>query len=246
MGSLVLDIETKRSFAEVGGARNRGKLGVSVVGTYHYDTDLFIAYREDRFDELAHVLEQADAVIGFNLIGFDWPVLASELGDWVRQLPTVDLMVEAQKALGHRVSLQRLAQATLGAGKLGNGLDALEYYRQGDWERLERYCLEDVKLTRDLYEFAKKHGHLLVQKGQHNAMVPMSFAASPYAAIFMEAQRARGSVRMIYGAKERLVDVYAFDGVYIKGYCHLRGEQLTFRLDRVEKAEAAPSSTPLF
>lgn len=246
MNRLVLDLETKRSFAEVGGAHHREALGVSVVGIYRYDGDRFAAYREDRFGELASLLKGADEVVGFNLIGFDWPVLAAELGEWVRELPTLDLMAEARKALGHRVSLDALAQATLGAGKLGSGLDALRYYAAGDWERLERYCLADVKLTRDLYEYAKKNGHLLFYKGKRRAMIPMSFSKSPLAELFQEAARNQSSVKMLYGARERLVDVHTFDGVYIQGYCHLRREELTFRLDKVEDAEAVASSSPLF
>ena len=87
---------------------------------------------------------------------------------------------------------------------------------------------------------------LYYQKGPRRVPVPMSFARSPYAALFEGAARTRGSVRMVYGAKERLVDVHSFDGAYIRAYCHLKKEERTFRLDRVEAAEAAPSSTPLF
>lgn len=246
MKQLVLDLETKRSFNEVGGVENKHLLGVSVVGVYHYDEDKFVAYREDRFDELTTALKEAENVVGFNLIHFDWPVLASELGDWVTSIPTTDLMLEAQKALGHRVSLDSVAQATLGSKKLGSGLDALDYYANGDWEKLERYCLEDVKLTRDLYDYAKKHGQLFFQKGPHRAVIPMSFVESPYGKLFKEAAEAKASVKMLYGAKDRLIDVIRFDGVYIKAYCHLRREELTFRLDKVESAELAPSSAPLF
>ncbi len=252
---LVLDLETQRSFAEVGGAHNRERLGVSVVGVYHYRDDRFLTFREDALDALEPMLRAADEIIGFNLIGFDWPVLAAELGDWVRELPTLDLMVEVQRALGHRLSLDALAEATLGAHKSGSGLDALEHYKQGDWEALERYCLDDVRLTRDLYEYANRHGHLLYNRrggrqrrsgGQDRGVIPVSFAESPFAAIFRQAATRRGSVRIVYGAKERLVDVHRFDGSYIRGYCHLRREVLTFRLDRVEAAEAVASSEPLF
>ena len=73
MNRLVLDLETKRSFDEVGGAHNKAKLGVSVVGVYFYEGDRFDAYREDRFKELEEVLKAAEQIVGFNLIGFDWP-----------------------------------------------------------------------------------------------------------------------------------------------------------------------------
>ena len=128
-----------------------------------------------------------------------WPVLAAELGPWVTELPTLDLLFEAQKGLGRRISLDALAQATLGASKLGSGLDALEYYRAGDWERLERYCLEDVKLTRDLYEYARKYGQLFFQKGPRRAPVPMSFAEHPLAPLFREVARERASMQLRYG-----------------------------------------------
>ena len=153
-------------------------------------------------------------MVGFNLIGFDWPVLAAELGPWVTELPTLDLLVEAQRALGRRISLDSLAQATLGMGKLGSGLDALEYYRAGDWDRLERYCLEDVKLTRDLYEYARRYGQLFFQKGPRRAPIAMSFAEHPLAPLFRDVAKVRGSVQLTYGGKVRQVDVTSFDGAY--------------------------------
>ena len=246
MKRLVLDLETKRSFDEVGGPHNKAKLGVSVVGVYHYDDDRFVCYREEAFGELARTLKEADEIVGFNLVGFDWPVLAAELGGWVYDLPTVDLMLEAQKAIKRRVSLDSFAKATLGASKLGSGLDALLFYRAGDWAGLERYCLEDVKLTRDLYEYAKKNGQLLFQRGGRNTVVTMNFTESPFAALFREAAKTKSSVRMTYSAQERLVDVHFFDGAHIRGYCHLRQESRTFRIDKVEAAERVASSQPLF
>lgn len=246
MSKLVLDLETKRSFQEVGGAHNKHLLDVSVVGIYDYEKDKFAAYREEHFTQLEQTLKNAELVIGFNLIGFDWPVLAAQLGEWVKELPTLDLMFEAQKALGHRISLDSLAKATLGMNKLGSGLDALYYYAEGDWEKLERYCLEDVKITRDLYEYAKANQVLYFQKGQKRSPVPMNFVKNPLVETLKKAAESKASVKMVYGSKERLVDIHNFDGIYIKGYCHLRREALTFRLDRVEGIELVSSSTPLF
>jgi hypothetical protein len=243
---LVLDLETKRSFDEVGGSHNKSQLGVSIVGLYNYETDSFVSYREADFVELEGLLKKAEQIIGFNLHGFDWPVLAAELGDWVFDLPSLDIMMEAQKSLGHRVSLDSVAKATLGMSKLGSGLDAPEYYRSGNWDKLERYCLEDVKLTRDIFEYAKKNGHLYFMKGKRRSMFALSFAESPFSRLFKEAAERQASVKMIYGAKERLIDVIRFDGIYIRAFCHLKKEELTFRLDRVEEAKEVASSTPLF
>ncbi|MEZ4605258.1 MAG: hypothetical protein R2865_00200 [Deinococcales bacterium] len=246
MKTLVLDLETKKSFDEVGGAHNKHLLGVSVVGVYDYEADSFRAYREDRFIDLAEALKAAELLVGFNIIAVDLPVLASVLGDWVRGLPSFDLMLEAQKVLGHRVSLDSVAKATLAMTKLGSGLDALDYYAKGDWERLERYCLEDVKLTRDLYDYARKHRSLYFQKGNHRAPIPMRFADAGLSALFETALHEQQLINMRYGAKERTIEVKNFDGIYIKAFCHLRKELLTFRLDRVESAELITSSQPLF
>lgn len=250
MKKLVLDIESKKSFAQVGGAHNKHLLGVSVVGVYHYEGDRFEAYREEDFTELETVLKEAELIIGFNLIGFDWPVLAAELGDWVSELPTLDIMFEVQRVLGHRVSLDSIAKATLGTTKLGSGLDALVYYAEGDWEKLERYCLEDVKLTRDIYEYANKEHTLYYTKGKRTAPISIEFSESPHAQLFQNAAKTKGSIKMTYssqnGSKERMVDVRSFDGMYIKGFCHLKKMDLTFRIDRVEAAETVATSQPLF
>ena len=114
--TLVLDLETKRSAAETpGGWSNPAGMGVSVVGTYHYRGRRLVAYRERDFNRLASELRAADLVVGFNVVGFDLPALAGALGDWVRELPTCDLLQAVERSLGHRLKLDDLAQATLGS-----------------------------------------------------------------------------------------------------------------------------------
>jgi DEAD/DEAH box helicase domain-containing protein len=245
MNQLVVDLETKRSFDEVGGRHLRAELGVSVVGVYHYRDNRFETYREEAFATLEAELRAADLIVGFNLVAFDWPVLAGTLGDWVLTLPTRDLMIEVQKSLGHRVSLDVIARETLGKAKLGSGLDALEYYRERDWVNLERYCLEDVRLTRDLYEYALKHGHLLYKRRNKQGVIKVDFSENKFEGIFLNAARDIGSVRVVYNGRKRLVDVHRFNGTHIRAYCHLRRAILTFRIDRVEEAEPVTSEAPV-
>ena len=116
----------------------------------------------------------------------------------------------------------------------------MQYYRAGDWERLERYCLEDVKLTRDLYEYARKHGQLLFQKGPRRAPVPMSFAESPFAPLLREVGRERSSVQLVYGSKTRLVDVTMSDhavegqpGLLVTGRVRYAIDGLPSRYDKL-------------
>lgn len=158
---IVLDLETQKSFEEVGGRDHLGRLLVSIVGIYSYEKDQFVTYSEQELVHLFPVLEEARLIIGFNIKRFDYKVLEPYRHRGLAHLPTLDILEEAVKVLGHRLRLESLAQATLGRGKAGTGLDAIRYFRQGELEKLKTYCLEDVRVTRDLYEYGKLHKKLL-------------------------------------------------------------------------------------
>lgn len=164
---VVLDLETKQSFQDVH-AFDPSRLTVSVVGLYDAAGDSERAYRAEEFLELEQVLRRAPRVVGFNLFGFDYAVLkpafaAASAGRPALDpytLPTVDLFDHLQRVLGFRPKLDDVARATLGRGKSGNGLDAIRLYQEGNWDALIRYCLDDVRLTRDLYEHGLQRGHV--------------------------------------------------------------------------------------
>lgn len=149
---LVLDLETKRTFDEVG-RNNLHKLGVSIVGIYDDLTRQYRAYEEAEIPALEGRLKTAELVIGFNIRRFDLPVLAPYLFLNVDALPVLDLMLEIEKSRGHRVSLHSVAQATLGSPKTGQGMDAVELFRMGRMEELKQYCLNDVKITKEIYDY---------------------------------------------------------------------------------------------
>ena len=71
---IVLDLETKKTFDEVGGQHNRHLLGVTVVGVYSYNRKEYRAFKEEEFDELLDLLKNTKLVIGFNSISFDFTV----------------------------------------------------------------------------------------------------------------------------------------------------------------------------
>jgi len=160
---IVLDLETKKIFQEIG-SRNPADLGVSLVGVYFYETHEYKAYEETQIHELEPLLSRATRIIGFNTHRFDFPALQPYLKHLnLSDLPSLDLLEDLEKKLGHRVSLQSITTASLNEGKSGSGLDAVEYYRSGQIEKLKEYCLDDVRLTRDVYEFGKKFGHIFYQ-----------------------------------------------------------------------------------
>ncbi len=154
---LVLDLETKRTFDDVGGRASLDKLGVSVVGVYDYDDDEYKCYVESEFGQLQNHLIDASLIIGFNHVYFDMPVLQPYLSIDVTKLPCFDIMLDLEQKLGHRVGLDAVASASLGEGKSGSGLDAIRYYNEGRWDELKKYCLKDVEVTKRVLDFGIKN-----------------------------------------------------------------------------------------
>jgi DEAD/DEAH box helicase domain-containing protein len=172
---VVLDIETQNTFQDVG-AYNPTLLKVSYVGCYFYETDTFEGFFEQDLPKLWPRLERADRVIGYNLIGFDYPCLQTYYTGDIMRLPTVDLLAEIDKRLGFRIKLDDVAQATLGVGKSGHGLMAVEYWRNGELDKLAEYCLQDVRITRDVYEYALQNGFVSFNNRQgqkQNIQLPL-------------------------------------------------------------------------
>ncbi|TAL19238.1 hypothetical protein EPN90_04125 [Patescibacteria group bacterium] len=156
---IVLDIETQNTFQDVGKYDHR-LLKVSLVGFHDSADDSWQCLRESELYRLWPLLERADRLIGYNLIGFDLPVLNNYYPGNLLNLPTLDIMAEIEKKIGFRVKLDDVAQATLGVGKSGTGLMAIEYFRRGEWEKLSDYCLQDVKVTRDVYLYGREKGEI--------------------------------------------------------------------------------------
>lgn len=159
---IVYDIETQKTFDEVGGSRALDKLGISVLGAYDYRSNEYVIYEEKELKLFEARLQEKPLLVGFNSRKFDTPVLQAYIQfDIAKNVPQFDLLEEMVKALGHRVSLDSIADATLGRKKIGHGLDAIKYFRNGEMDKLKKYCLEDVKITRELYEYGAKHHELM-------------------------------------------------------------------------------------
>ena len=249
---IVLDLETQREFSEVEG-RKPELLGISVVGIYRYTEDRYEAYLESELKTLEPILQQAELVIGFNIRRFDLPVLSPYLSFPVATIPVLDIIEDVVKHLGHRVSLESLAQATLGRGKAGSGLDALRWFKEGKLDQIKQYCLEDVKLTKELYEYGQQHGTLYATNryGPDKLTIPVFWPQrkrelGAITKLLHEAFDKRMQVEIEYLStsvqsgtslqRVRKVDVYHIREPYFEGYCHFRKDIRQFRLDRVVDA----------
>ena len=158
---IVLDLETQKSFEEVGGRGKNHLLKVSVCGIYDYSTNQYSIYEEHELPRLASVLQTTDQIIGFNIKNFDFAVLQPYMNFNVDTLPYFDILEEIERVIGHRVKLESVAQGTIGSGKSGNGLEALLYFRNGRMDLLKKYCLDDVRVTKEVYDYALKNQKLL-------------------------------------------------------------------------------------
>lgn len=170
---LVLDIETQHAFTEVG--YDHKKLKVSVVGTYDYANQEYKAYFENELGSLFTRMEHASSLIGFNINKFDLPVLSPYYLGNMSQFTTLDILEEVEKELGFRVALDDLSRATLGVKKSGHGLLAIEYFKNGELEKLKNYCLDDVRMTKDLYEYGKNRNLLYFQTSKGIKNIRVSF-----------------------------------------------------------------------
>ena len=156
---VVFDIETKNTFQDVG-AYDASLLSVSFVGAYRSDTGEYLSYFEEDLPKLWPLLEHADRLIGYNSLSFDIPCLNRYYAGDLKKIPHLDLLKKIEVSLGFRCKLDDVAKSTLGVGKTGHGLDAVKYWNNGELDKLKKYCLDDVRITKDLYEYGKKNGHV--------------------------------------------------------------------------------------
>lgn len=155
---VYFDLETQKSADEVGGWNKIRDMRMSVGVTYSTARGGYKIYGEKQVNELLTELQRADLVVGFNNLRFDYEVLHGYTVMDLTQLPTLDMLVELQKTLNHRLSLDSIAQATLGAEKTAEGLQAIQWFREGKLLEIAEYCCFDVKITRLVHEYgaAKK------------------------------------------------------------------------------------------
>ena len=177
---VVFDVETRRSAAEVGGWHKAGQMGVSVTVLYDSLADDYFSYSQDELPALFERLRAAGTVVGFNSLRFDYAVLTPFAPYELRALPSLDLLQRIKERLNYRISLDNLGQATLGEPKSADGLQALQWWKEGRCEEIAAYCRKDVDLTRRLYLFGLREGYLLfTNKAGQRVRVPVDFGQRP-------------------------------------------------------------------
>ncbi len=159
MRKVVFDVETKNLFQDVG-SNDPAALDISVVCAYDSATDSYSSYLEKDFKKLWPLFEHADMIIGFNSDHFDIPLLNKYYSGDLGKIKSLDILKEIHKSLGRRIKLDNIAEATLGKNKSGHGLEAITWWKQGEIQKIIDYCTDDVKITKEVYEYALKNNKL--------------------------------------------------------------------------------------
>jgi len=168
-----LDIETQRLAQEVGGWNNKHLMRVSVAVLHDSADGRFHAFREADIHQLVDRLHQFDLIVGFNIKSFDYAVLQAYTPRDLQGLATFDILEAVRRQLGFRLSLDHLAEKTLGRRKTADGLQAVRWFREGRWDLLTRYCEEDVALTRDIFFHGVQKGYLIYEnRDGHKLRIP--------------------------------------------------------------------------
>jgi DEAD/DEAH box helicase domain-containing protein len=159
MRKIVFDIETRNIFSDVG-KNDPALLDISILGAYDSETDEYNSYTVEELPQFWPILERADLLIGYNSDHFDIPILNKYYPGDITHIKSLDLMVEVKQSLGRRLRLDSIAEGTLGINKSGHGLQAYEWWKKGEVEKIRKYCVDDVRITKEIFDYACAHKSL--------------------------------------------------------------------------------------
>jgi DEAD/DEAH box helicase domain-containing protein len=163
---VFFDLETQNLSDDVGGWNNKHLFKISIGVTFNTKNNDYNSYTEEKTDNLIEELSKADLIIGFNIKNFDFHVLQPYTTTVLHKLPTFDILETVYKELGFRLSLENLATTTLSIGKSSDGIQAVKWFRNGEIDKIIEYCKNDVKVTKDLFEFGINNGYLFYTNRQ--------------------------------------------------------------------------------
>ncbi len=175
MRYIVFDLETQNLFQEVG-SNDPVDLDISVASLYDSGTDSYTTVTIDEIEKFWPIIEKADALVGYNSNHFDIPLLNKYYPGDLTTIKSIDLLEDIKIALGRRLRLDSVAQATIGAKKSADGLQAVRWWREGKVKEVMKYCEQDVKVTKQVFEYARKNGHVKFKDGARNREIALNIA----------------------------------------------------------------------
>lgn len=165
---VIFDLETQRFFDEV---NDPTQFGASVLSLYTRTLDenfneisvQMLSFFEEDVAKSYEYFKNANRIIGFNSKRFDVPVLKPYLPIEFQKFNHFDILEHIKEINGKRVSLNAVAKETLGQHKVDEGGNAIVYWQKHDEESLRKlkyYCEEDVRITKEIYDYGFKNKKL--------------------------------------------------------------------------------------
>ena len=162
---LIVDLETQNLVQDVGGWGNVNKLKISIACAWDSKTQQMLVFKENEISKLNDLCEER-LVIGYNIRGFDLVILEA-YGLNLSRLDVFDIMYDVQTLTRQKfLKLETIAQGTLNAGKSADGLMAVEWWKTGEIDKIIQYCKQDVEVTRDIFEYGRKNGHVKLRRAE--------------------------------------------------------------------------------
>ncbi len=172
MRYVVFDLETQNIFEEVG-SNDPTALDISVATVYDSQTDKYTTVTIDELSRLWPIIEQADALVGYNSNHFDIPLLNKYYPGDLTHIKSIDLLESIRQSLGRRLRLDSVAEVTIGAKKSAHGLIAVRWWKEGKIDEIKKYCEQDVKVTKKIFDYAMAHGHVKFKDGSRKREIPL-------------------------------------------------------------------------
>ncbi len=175
MRYIIFDLETQNIFQDVGSS-DPAALDISVGSFYDSATDKYLTLSVDEISKAWPLLEQADALVGYNSNHFDIPLLNKYYPGDLTQIKSIDILESIRESLGRRLRLDSIAEATIGAKKSANGLQAVRWWKEGKIDEIKKYCEQDVKVTKKVFDYALNHGHVKFKDGSRKREIPLDIS----------------------------------------------------------------------
>jgi DEAD/DEAH box helicase domain-containing protein len=176
MRYVVFDLETQNIFQEVG-SNDPTALDISVGTVYDSETEIYTTVTVNELSELWPIIEKADALVGYNSNHFDIPLLNKYYPGDLTQIKSIDILEAIKNSLGRRLRLDSVAEATIGAKKSADGLAAVRWWREGKIDLIKKYCEQDVRVTKDVFEYALKNRHVKYKDGGRKKEIPLDISS---------------------------------------------------------------------
>lgn len=174
MRNITLDIETTSAAP---GRIDPNTMELAIVCIHDSKTDSYDSFTKEELPRLWATLEHADALIGYNSDHFDIPILNKYYPGDLARIKSIDLLASIRDSLGRRLKLDSVAEATLGRKKIGSGLDSVTWWNEGLIDKVREYCIEDVRITKEVYEYALKNGSVKYMDFGEKKIVPIDTSA---------------------------------------------------------------------